>query len=56
MQTERDQYMMMFKMETKFQQVVPYDVIGDWVFEKRRFISKVENVIEMAEVFSQYFA
>ena len=38
--------------ETKPQQVVPCDAIGGWVFEKRHFIFKVENVAEIDEVFS----
>ena len=47
---------MTFKMETKTQQVVPCHVTGDWVFEKRHFIFKVENAAEIDEVFCQYSA
>ena len=42
--------------EKKPEQVVPCNVISDWVFKKCQSTFKVENAAEIDEVFSQYFA
>ena len=41
--------------ETKHQQIIPCEVTGDWVFEKRHSIFKVDNVQDIEAAFEQYF-
>ena len=42
--------------EAKPQQIVPCDVLMDWVFEKYLSVFKVENVAEIEAVFGKHFA